>query len=60
MFRPLIFKVIIDIVGVLDHSSFYYKILQTVWLINKRNLWLTVLEARSLRSKAKASMLGFW
>ena len=60
MFRPLIFKVIIDIVGVLVRSSFCYKIQQTRWLINKRNLWLTVLEAGSLRSKAKASMLGFW
>lgn len=50
VFRPLMFKEIIDIVGILVHSSCYNKMLQTRWLINNRNLLLTVLEAGSLSS----------
>ena len=58
VFRPLMFKEIIDIVGILVHSSCYNKMLQTRWLINNRNLLLTVLEAGSLRSRCH--VVTFW
>ena len=39
---------------VLVHLSCYNKIPQTGWLINSRNIFLTVLEARSLRMPAQS------
>lgn len=40
--------------GILIYSGCYNKILQTGWLINKRNIFLIVLEAGGLRSGVPA------
>lgn len=47
--------------GVLVCFGFCNKILQTGWLINYRNFFLTVLEARSLKSGCQHCwVMTFW